>query len=742
MIDRPTPEANSKGFVTVPAEIGHETDVLELAHRWGADAVRDSDGTQLPDALAEADLDVYSTICLVRADQDWPRAHPGHLVGKYLMSEPVSAVTDVVEIPLLQGYFTRKHAIDHRHDPHGWWEVMDRTAGQVLAPSRWEFVPQRESVVVRDAIPFHLYTVSFLTFQTWDSTSMYNHLTNGWKGDPIMSIDPYVPEAYRHLMAYFDRWLEKHPSTDIVRLTTLAYHFTIDSDAEGRDKHRDWLGYTDCVSPLALEDFARENGYRLTPEDFVDRGFYNNLHRVPSGRHLDWMAFIHEFVVRFGKDLTDRVHKADKRAAIFWGDHWIGVEPYSDRFQEMGVDINIGACEDGAALRRLADAPGLQEKEIRLYPYFFPDVFRDGGDPTGESRRNWAKIRRALLRRCVDRIGYGGYPSQALKFPDFVEHVAGLCDEFRMIRSVARQGAVHCAPVKVAVLNAWGKWRSWVHAFGRTQKFHFGRDDITEITGSNLLECLAGLPVDVTFISFRDIQKNGIPAGIDVIINDGDAGTAWSGGRHWGEPEIVAALRAWIYRGGGFIGVREPSAFEAGGCRFQLSDVMGVEQESGSGIETASKRAALLETHFITEDLMAPLDCFCRESYVFASDPATEVLARGANGHVLAAVHGFGGGRSVYLAGLPYSPDNSRLLYRAILWAARQESALRKAFSSNAHVDCAVYPECGVMLAANATPTEQKTQLYGLQGETKEICLKAYDFFQWNDWEVVKRVSR
>ena len=46
---------------------------------------------------------------------------------------------------------------------------------------------------------------------------------------------------------------------------------------------------------------------------------------------------------------------------MFWGDHWIGVEPYMPGFQEMGIDIHIGAAEDGVALRRVSDRPGPQE---------------------------------------------------------------------------------------------------------------------------------------------------------------------------------------------------------------------------------------------------------------------------------------------------------------------------------------------------------------------------------------------
>ena len=129
---------------------------------------------------------------------------------------------------------------------------------------------------------------------------------------------------------------------------------------------------------------------------------------MPSNGYLDWMNFIHKFVVKFGKALIDKAHAAGKRTALFQGDHWIGVEPYQPSFLKMGNDIHVGAAEDGVALRRVSDTPGGLVKELRLYPYFFPDVFREGGDPLGESLSNWIKIRRALMRKPVDRLGYGG----------------------------------------------------------------------------------------------------------------------------------------------------------------------------------------------------------------------------------------------------------------------------------------------------------------------------------------------
>lgn len=41
------------GFVTLPAEEGQEEAMLTLIQKWGADAIRDSDGTRLSDKITQ-----------------------------------------------------------------------------------------------------------------------------------------------------------------------------------------------------------------------------------------------------------------------------------------------------------------------------------------------------------------------------------------------------------------------------------------------------------------------------------------------------------------------------------------------------------------------------------------------------------------------------------------------------------------------------------------------------------------
>ena len=67
---------------------------------------------------------------------------------------------------------------------------MTRTTGEFLDSNRWHY--KNGTVTIIDAEPYHEYSVNFLVYQTWDTTSMYNAITNNWSGDKVMCVDPYT----------------------------------------------------------------------------------------------------------------------------------------------------------------------------------------------------------------------------------------------------------------------------------------------------------------------------------------------------------------------------------------------------------------------------------------------------------------------------------------------------------------------------------------------------------------------
>jgi 1,3-beta-galactosyl-N-acetylhexosamine phosphorylase len=717
-------QSKNKGRVTLPAESGQEEVVKKLINKWGVDALRDSDGTTLSDDILEMDLPIYSTVCIVRAEQSWPREHPDHLPQLFLMSPRKTFTEKPLEFDLIKDWAEEKYKINDDDDPYLWWDVIDRTTGEFLEPGQWEY---KDGIVnIIDGQLYHEYSVNFLVYQIWDSTSMYNAMTNNWTGDKVMCVDPFVPEVYEHLMTYFGQWLAKHPQTDVVRFTTLAFGFMLIRDAKLRCVIRDWCGYCEAVSTTALLEFEKVKGYRLRGEDFIQAGQYADSNLPPTQKMLDWMDFIEDFTIKFGNDLVKKAHEAGKKTAMFWGDHWIGAEPFSERFKEIGIDILVGAAEDGNALRRVSNVPHKLVKELRFYPYFFPDVFKEGANPAEESMINWAKIRRALLRKPVDRIGWGGYLSLASKFPDFINHITDITNEFREFHNKTAGISAYTAPIKVGVLNAWGKLRSWMVQTGPIEKFYTGREDVMDFVGTNINECLAGLPVDVSFFSFDDILDN--PARLndfDVIINEGMMGSAWSGGDFWKNPQIVSAIRKWVHNGGGFIGIGHPSGCSHQGKVFQLSDILGVELELGQSIQISAQNGKTPESHFITADICDSFEVINPHSYVFCKDEDTEIIDMREK-HIHLACKTSENGRGVYMSSLPFSYENARLLHRAIFWAAGKQKEMNKWFSTNPNTDCAAWPEHNHYVVINNVGTKQKTTVFDGQGKTREITLEPY----------------
>lgn len=704
--------SKTKGRVTLPSESNFLEETKEMLERWGADALRDSDGTKLSDDIKALDAKIYTTYFVARGHNEFATEHMDECQQLYLMSKRQLATGDTLEIEFMDGYYQEQVIPDYLHSPQKWWEVIDRTTGEVVPVTEWMVNKESHIVTIRQAKAFHEYTVSFLVYAIWDPTQMYNHITNDW-GDKPHEIPFDVRQSNSGIYAkeYLRQWLNENPDTDVVRFTTFFYHFTLVFNTDRKEKFVDWFGYGATVSVKALEAFEGEYGYALRPEDIVDNGYYNSTFRVPTKHYLDYMDFIQRFVAEKAKELVAITHDAGREAMMFLGDNWIGTEPYGKYFESIGLDAVVGSVGGGATLRLISDIPGVKYTEGRFLPYFFPDTFYEGNDPCVEAVDNWLSARRALMRKPVDRIGYGGYLSLAYKFPKFVDYIEKVTDEFRLIYDNIHGIKPYCG-LKVAILNCWGKIRSWqaymvAHALWYKQTYsYFG-----------VLESLSGASVDVTFISFDDIRKNGIPSDIDVIINAGDAMTAFSGGEEWMDQELVTMIRKWVYEGGGFVGIGEPSAVHQGGRFFQLADVLGVDKELGFTLSTDKYFKEEMPEHFIRQDRTEDFEFGEGMKNVYALDADTEIVEY-SNHEVHIAAHAYGKGRGVYIAGLPYSYENTRLLIRSMYYAAAKEDKMKIWYADNLNVEVNAYPDAKKYAIINNSNTEQTTKVYDGNGNS------------------------
>ncbi len=714
------------GRVTIPTDVDVVSDTLKLMERWGADALRDCDGTDFPEALRSTGAKVYATYYTTRKDNDWARQNPDEVQQCYIMTGFTTAEGPQLRIPLMQGVSPELMQVNTRDDIHRWWEVMDRTEGTVVDTTQWSYADG--AVTIHGAKPYHEYTVSFLCYLIWDPVHMYNAIVNGWKDfEHQITFDVRQPKTHAFSLKRLRAFLESHPYVNVVRYTTFFHQFTLVFDELKRQKYVDWYGYSASVSPYILEQFEKEVGYPFRPEYIVDQGYYNNQYRVPSREYLDFQAFQRREVAALAREFVDITHEYGREAMMFLGDHWIGTEPYMPEFAGIGLDAVVGSVGNGSTLRLISDIPGVKYTEGRFLPYFFPDTFHEGGDPVGEARDNWLTARRAILRKPIDRIGYGGYLKLACQFPEFLDYVESVCNEFRQLYQNIQGGRPVCLK-RVAVLNCWGKARSWGchmvhHALYQKENYSY----------AGVIEALSGAPFDVSFISFEDIGKQpDLLNSLDVLICVGDGDTAHTGGRWWENAQVASAIRGFVLQGGGFIGVGEPSGHQYQGHYFQLASVLGVEKETGFTLGYGKFNQQEHPDHFLLEDASEPVNFGEGKKGVYALE-GTQVLIK-RDGDVQLSVNDAGRGRAVYVSGLPYSPHNARLLHRAVMWASHAEEELRRWFSENPAVDVHAYEGSRKYCVVNNSAEAQSTTVYRDDGSSFPLALTPGGI-EWFDME-------
>ena len=709
-----------RGSFTLPGEAGYEKLTLQLADKWGADVIRDSDGTVLSDEITKAGYGIYSTICIIRDHNEWAKQNLDKLQQTFLMTSPVTADSGHLEIALMADFFEEQFKVNDSEEAMKYWQVYDRTTDLTVETSKWRYDKEKQSVILDGITPWHNYTVSFLAYRIWEEISMYNHTTNNWDKEHLMQIDPVYPETQAYMLDWMTNWCETHPDTTVVRFTSMFYNFVWiwGKSERNRSLYSDWASYDFTVSPKMLNDFAAKYGYSMTAEDFINQGKLHVTHMPCNQKKMDWIDFVNRFVIGFGKKLIDIVHKYGKKAYVFYDDSWVGVEPYKQTFKEFGFDGLI-KCVFSGYEARLCSGVDVETHELRLHPYLFPvglggaPTFKEGGNPTLDAKKYWNNVRRALLRCSIDRIGLGGYLHLVEDFPDFVEYIAKISDEFRSLKELHSAGKPYNCETRVAVLHFWGSMRSW------SLSGHFHETYMHDLIHIN--EALSGLPLDVSFINFEDV-KNGALENVDVVINAGIAGSAWSGGEAWKEDTVIESLTKWVYEGGTLIGVGEPSAVDGYDSYFRMAHVLGVDKDV---VDRVCHGKWKFEVDEAAADKIMPKGAFIPESTkCHLTDGKAVVLAEN-DGNPLLVRNSFGKGEGIYLSGFSLNNANTKMLLNLILDAGK-EAADGLYLTDNAQMECAFYPQSRTLVVINNADTMQECHIkteYGVES----IRLEAFD---------------
>ena len=216
-------DARKVGRVTIPTDLDVVPQTLEIMKRWGADAIRDCDGTDFPSELQNQNAKIYSTYYTTRKDNVWAKANPDEVQQCYIMTGFHTATEGALEIPLMKGISPELMEVNTRDDIKRWWEVVDRTTGEVVSTEAWSYNAETGCVVIAKPDAFHEYTVAFLAYLIWDPVHMYNAVTNNWQNfEHQITFDVRQPKTHKFTMERLRKFIADHPYVNVIRYTTFT----------------------------------------------------------------------------------------------------------------------------------------------------------------------------------------------------------------------------------------------------------------------------------------------------------------------------------------------------------------------------------------------------------------------------------------------------------------------------------------------------------------------------------------
>ena len=187
---------------------------------------------------------------------------------------------------------------------------------------------------------------------------------------------------------------------------------------------------------------------------------------------------------------------------------------------------------------------------------------------------------------------------------------------------------------------------------------------------------------------------------------------------------LIAKLTQYVAEGGGFIGVNEPTAVNAGGVYFQLSHVLGVDRDLGSKKCIGKYQYTVENDSFAMEDTKNMGDAMKVVEGVYVLNKDVKVLAEKEGTPVITLNH-FGKGCAMYLSSFRFSLEATRFLMRAICQVSSNQEAMKQYICDNLNTECAYYPAIDKLVVINNTGEEQKAVIETEKG-TVEVDLAPF----------------
>lgn len=613
---------------------------------------------------------------------DWATRVPEWGPRFFLPSKPVTAKTVKLTMPLLDGY-GESVRIEASTFYLGYWKVWDRTTGAAVSADAWRYVDG--VLTVQGAVVGHDYNAAFSAYDTKEA----------------IALDMYAPASQQMVLDEYQRLMSVDRSS-LFRPTQFAFYFHHRKLPSGM--FLDWYGPGGILGRPFIERYEQKYGKRFDIDCLFDAGDLRSTNDEFHAGYRELLNVQREVATDFAPCFTEAFHKNDRQVRMFWGDSWVGLEPTLPRFDALGFDQIVGAISVPQDVRRLMTVSPKVRRNLR---FGFWGVKPGDGIKTFE--RDWNAFLRGALRDFPEGMTVGGPSVVPLlsKEPGYREYVKARFTDFEKLYGWIHAEKAHVNKVRVGVLNSWGSSRAWPREF-------------TMNDSQKIWRGLTDLPIAVEWLSFAEVAENGIPAGIDVLLNVGEPGSSWAGGDEW-TSSVVKTVEQFVAAGGGFIGVDGCGVTSSG---FALENLLGLKY---NGLASPAAKAKL----FNTKDRSRRFAAKKTDKTSGVLTLATEARPIGkctintrfivgentkrlddASSELVFTRHSLGKGSAWYISGVPATELGFDFVKRLLYEAAGKADERKQLDCSTVGGFVYYYPERQILLAYNQEVASGELELH------------------------------
>jgi hypothetical protein len=565
--------------------------------------------------------------------------------------------------------------------------VQAQSTRAFLPRDQWTLNADEKTVSVTGGEPGESYRVLFLAGETF--------------ADKGMNVDGISPAGRRTHMDTLEEWLANLPDLTVARPTTFCYIFSIIRPFPGLESpypvtpSYNWFGYQRTTTPDRLKRFEQRVGHPfdirlMTDTCYMDPGY------PPTADTWRWIDLVREDLNGYVKDYVAKCREHGKRVRMFWGDQWIGVEPYLGDVDAGGIDeITTALHGPPGRVRDMMSFPGDVKRFVRFTK--LPTRLIEGH--AGRVRNLWRQWKAEMLVQCPDGMEVLSMYETWLNNGPIARAYLDVAEDFKRVFHHTHGRERH-RPMTIVALNAWGGMRS----LGRLS-----------YASRSLFVNMIDWSADLRFERLDEVAERGVPDDADLVILYGEPGTAWSGGGLWDDPKLADAIRAYVENGGGLLCVGGGAGFHD--ARFALADLVGVEYDGApneycqAGLWNENRwneageafGAFDIDTVMPLRTLSVDRDALPREiaerCTVSELELRADCLVRATNAAVFASTDDGrvactlttpGKGRSAYIGGYGQSP---RLMKALCYYLADEMDELDRLDTGNADVLPFFYPQ-------------------------------------------------